>query len=122
MQWKHKISRVPRKVKAVALAGKVMASVLWNAKGIWMIDYFQKSCTINEGYYANLLKHFRREVKSKRPGMLTKGVLFHQNNAPAHKALVAMSAIRDHGFELPPPYSPRLAPSDYYLFPNMKKN
>jgi len=34
-----------------------------------------------------------------------------------------MSAIRDCGFELVdhPHYSPDLAPSDYYLFLNMKK-
>ena len=52
-----------------------------------------------------------------------KGVLFHQDNAPAHKSVVAMAAVRDCGFELVdhPPYSPDLAPSDYFLFPNMKK-
>ena len=35
-----------------------------------------------------------------------------------------MSAICDSGFRLVnlPPYSPDLALSDYYLFPNMKKN
>ena len=51
------------------------------------------------------------------------GVLFYQNNAPAHKSVVAMAAVRDCGFELVdhPPYSPDLAPSYYFLFPNMKK-
>ena len=35
-----------------------------------------------------------------------------------------MSAVHDCGFELIdyPPYSPDLAPSDYFLFPNLKKN
>ena len=53
-----------------------------------------------------------------------KGVLFHQDNAPAHKSLVAMAAVCYCGFELVnhPPYSPDLAPSDYILFPNMQKN
>ena len=52
-----------------------------------------------------------------------KGVLFHQDNAPAHKSVVAMAAVRDSGFELVdhPLYSPDLAPSDYFMFPNMKK-
>jgi len=38
-------------------------------------------------------------------------------------SLVAMSAIRDCGFELVdhPYYSPDLALSNCYLFPNMKK-
>ena len=35
-----------------------------------------------------------------------------------------MSAMHDCGFELidHPPYSPDLAPSDYFLFPNLKKH
>ena len=60
------------------------------------------------------------------PGKLTKGVPFHQDNAPAHKSLVAMAAVHDCGFELgdhPPFFHPSsdLAPSNYFLFPNMKK-
>ena len=35
----------------------------------------------------------------ERPGRLTKGVLFHQDN-PAHKSVVAMAAVHDCGFEL----------------------
>ena len=60
---------------------------------------------------------------SKRPGKLTKGVMFHQGNAPAHKSVVAMAAVRDCGFKLVdhPPYCPDLAAYDYFLFPNMKK-
>ena len=52
-----------------------------------------------------------------------KGVQFHQDNAPAHKSVVAMAAVCDCCFELVDhsPYSPDLAPSDYFLFPNMKK-
>ena len=43
-----------------------------------------------------------------------------QDNAPIHTARVATAAAS--GFEiLPhPPYSPDLAPSDYYLFPKLK--
>ena len=51
-------------------------------------------------------------------------VLFHQDNAPAHKSVVAMAAVHYCGFELAdhPPYSSDLAPSDYFLFPNIKKH
>ena len=51
------------------------------------------------------------------------GVLFHQDNAPAHKSVVAMAAVHDCGFELVDhhPHFPDLAPSDYFLFNNMKK-
>ena len=48
-----------------------------------------------------------------------KGVLFHQDNAPAHKSVVAMAALCDCGFELVdhPPYSPDLAPSNHFCPP-----
>ena len=101
-----------------------MVSVFWDAKGIGFIDFLQKGKTINGEYYAKLLRKLRQAIKSKRPGKLTKGVLLHQDNAAAHKSLVAMSAVHDCGFELidHPPYSPDLAPSDYLLFPNLKKH
>ena len=55
-------------------------------------------------------------------GKLSKGVLFHQDNAPVHKSVIAMAAINDCGFKLIEnlPYSPDLAPSDFHLFPKMK--
>ena len=34
---------------------------------------------------------------SKRPKKLTKGDLFHQDNTPAYKSVVAMAAVRDCG-------------------------
>ena len=52
-----------------------------------------------------------------------KGILFHQDNAPAHESVVAMAAVHECSFELVDhyPYSPDLAPSYYFLFSNMKK-
>ena len=50
-------------------------------------------------------------------------VLLHQDNDPAYKSLVAISAVHDCGFKLidhPPAYSLDLATSDYFLFPNLK--
>ena len=88
------------------------------------IDYLQKDETINGEYYVTLLWQLQRVIKSKWPGKLTEGVSFHQDNAPTHKSVVAMAAVCDSGFELVdhPPYSPDLAPSDYFLFPNLKKH
>ena len=70
-----------------------MASVFWDAKDIVFIDYLQKGRTINGEYYVNLVRELREAIMSKRPHRLTKGVLFHQGNAPAHKAMVAMVTL-----------------------------
>ena len=50
-----------------------------------------------------------------------KGVLFHQDNAPAHKSVVAIAVVCDCELVDHPPYSPDLAPSDYFLSHNMNK-
>ena len=49
--------------------------------------------------------------------------LFHQDNAPAHSFIQAMVKLDSFGCELLPhtPCSPDLPPSDYYLFPNLKR-
>ena len=51
MQWKHPSSPPPKNTKVVSSAGKVMASVFWDAKGIVFIDYLQRGQTINGGIY-----------------------------------------------------------------------
>ncbi|GBP16702.1 Histone-lysine N-methyltransferase SETMAR [Eumeta japonica] len=63
------------------------------------------------------------EVVQKRRGKLSRGVLFLQDNASVHTAWVSRQALKDTGFsEIDhPPYSPDLAPSDYFLFSNLKK-
>ena len=48
--------------------------------------------------------------------------MFHQDNDPAHKSMVAVSIVNDCEFKLTDhlPYFPDLTPSDYFLFPNIK--
>ncbi len=123
MQWHLKGGPAPKKFKVVPSAGKVMATIFWDSEGILLIDYKNKNTTITGAYYADILRRLKEEIKSKRRGKLTKGVLILHDNAPVHKAKVAMTAMASCGFEniVHPPYSPDLAPSDYYLFPNLKK-
>ena len=77
-----------------------MASVFWDADGILLIDYLRKGQTINGTYYASLLTQLRENIKIKRCGKLTEGVLYHQDNAPVHRSVIAMAAIHDCGFKL----------------------
>jgi len=62
-------------------------------------------------------------LKEERSGKVTKGVLFLHDNAPAHRALATQNKLAHLGFQCldHPPYSPGLAPSDYHLFPGLKK-
>lgn len=122
MQWKHVNSPPPKKFRVQKSAGKVMATVFWDSEGIIMVDYLEKGKTVSGEYYALLLGQLRDRLKEIRRDKLSRGVLLLQDNAPAHNSNVAKLAIADCGYELlpHPPYSPDLAPSDYYLFKMLK--
>ena len=70
-----------------------------------------------------LLVRFKVEIAKKRPQIKKKKVLFHQENAPCHKSMKKMVKLNKLSFELlpDPPYSSDLAPSDYWLFADLKK-
>ena len=122
-QWVGPVSPRPKKFKTQPSAGKVMATVFWDAKGVIMLDFLPKS-TIPGVYYANLLDQLRTAIREKRRGKLSKGVLLQQDNARVPTCKVAMDAVERNGYELipPPAYSPDLAPSDFFLFSNLKKD
>ena len=62
-------------------------------------------------------------LEGKRRWKFTKGVLFLHDSAPAHRALATQKNLAYLGFQYldHPPFSPDLAPSDYHLFPGLKK-
>ena len=123
-QWVGPGSPRPKKFKTQPSAGKVMAIVFWDAKGVIMLDFLPKRSTITGVYYANLLDQLRADIREKRRGKLSKGVLLQQDNARGHICTVAMDAVERNGYELipHPANSPGLAPSDFFLFPNLKKD
>jgi len=104
-------------------AGKVLASIFWDQNGILLIDYLPKGQTINAEYYSSLLVQLKDILKEKRRGKFTNGVLFFHDNAPALRALATQKKLACLGFQCldHPPNSAVLAPSDYHLFPGLKK-
>lgn len=101
---------------------KVMLSVFWDKNGIILADFLEPGQTVTGEVYASEINRLRENIKQMRRGMLTRKPLLLIDNAPAHRSQVAHSAYRDCDFELleHPPYSPDLAPSDYYLFGRLK--
>jgi histone-lysine N-methyltransferase SETMAR len=121
-QWTEAGCSAPKKTMSVPSAGKVMASVFWDAEGILFIDYLEKGKTITGEYYSNLLTRVDEKICEKRPSLQKKKIIFHQDKAPAHKSVLAMEKLRDLHYELleHPRYSPDMAPSDFSLFPKLK--
>jgi len=62
-------------------------------------------------------------LKEKRRSIFTKYVLSVHDNAPSRCALATQKKLAYLAFMYldAPPYSPDLSPSDYHLFPGLKK-
>ena len=101
-EWVARDEPNPTREKTQRSAGKVMASVFWDAHGIIFIDYLEKGKTINSEYYIALLERLKDEIAEKRPHLKKKKVLFHQDNAPCHKSMKTMAKLQELCFELLP--------------------
>jgi len=123
MEWRHSGSTHPKKFRLQKSTGKVLTSISWDQDSIFLTDYLPKGHTINTGYYSSLLVQLKDILKEKRRGKVTKGVLFLHDNALAHRELATHKKLAYLGSHCPdhPPYSPDLAPSDYHMFPGLKK-
>ena len=113
----------PKKIRVQKSAGKVLASIFWDQDDILFIDYLPKDQTINAEYCSSLLVQLKDILKERRGGKFTKGVLFLHDNTTAHRALATQNKLIYLGYKCldHPLYSPNLAPSDYHLFPGLKK-
>lgn len=123
-EWLPRGSRGPIKFKAERSATKVMATIFWDAEGVILVDFLENQRTITADYYNSVLQKLKAEIVKKRPGKLHHGVLFHHDNAPAHTSRLCQSSLREFRWQIlhHPPYSPDLAPSDFFLFPKLKSD
>ena len=100
-------------------AGKLMLTVFWDSQGSVLEHYQERGTTINSVRYIEMLAcRLKPEIRSKRRGLLTRGVvLLHDNAAHTTETLRKLKfKVMAH-----PPYSPDLAPSDYHLFSPLKE-
>ncbi|QQP54565.1 Uncharacterized protein FKW44_007435, partial [Caligus rogercresseyi] len=68
-------------------------------------------------------EHVSKKFKEKRPEMAKRDWYFHFDNAPCHTANSTKEFLAKKGIKVidHPPYSPDLAPADFFYFPVMKK-
>jgi hypothetical protein len=87
------------------------------------IEFAPEGRTGNAEFYCNVLRRLREDIQRKRPELWCAGNwMLHDDNAPSHRALVTREFLAHNGIiTLPhPPYSPDLAPCDFFLFSKRK--
>ena len=81
--------------------------------------------TLNKEYYVEVLREFKKRCCRERPALLKSGQWhFYQDNAPVHNSNPVTDYLTKMGIKTVPhpPYSPDLAPCDFWLFPKLKEN
>ena len=104
--------------------GKVMLEVFFDSQGIVHYEFIPEGRTVNKEMYVEILRRLRDAIRRKRPDKWAqKNWLLLHDNAPSHRSLLVKQYLAKHGVTTleHPPYSPDLAPCDFYLFPRIKK-
>lgn len=121
LEWKFPGETASKKMRSGTCHAKaMMLTVFWDWHGILTTDFADSNVKINSEYYSQLVSTCRKARRKKRNVPLW----FLQDNAPVHKSAQTMQQILECGLQLldHPPYSPDLAPSDFYLFKHLKKH
>jgi len=122
-QWTESPSDVSTHVKRTIQSRKVMITVLWGIHGFYLVDPLPDDQTYNSVYFITLLQRLKPILN--RSGVFEKDCIFplHLDNAKVHRSQYTNERANELGFTmLPhPPYSPDLAPSDFFLFGYIKE-
>ena len=90
--------------------GTFSSSTSWPEVRRWMLSVTAK------------MQELRRAIQNKRCGMLSAGILLHDNARP-HRARRSTHLLQEFRWEVfnHPPYIPYLAPSDFHVFLHFNK-
>jgi transposase len=96
-----------------------MLIVFFDIRGMFHLEFAPEGRTVIAEFYCNVLHHVREDIQRKRPELWRAGNwMLHDDNAPSHRALVTREFLAHSSIITP--YSPDLAPCDFFLFPKMK--
>ena len=102
----------------------IIMTIFWDCEGVFLVNFLPCGTTINSPYYASLLHWLRSSILKKRRRKLKRSVQLLHDNASVRKSNIAQTSIQYTGFTESNHSTdcPGLAPSDYYLFPNVKNS
>ena len=104
---------------------KTMLVIFFDWQGVIHREFVPEGETINAVYYKGVMERLLNRIRRVRPGMCESSdwILLHEN-APSHNFTIVKQflaqrkvTVLDH-----PPYSPDLAPADYFLFQKVKSH
>ena len=97
----------------------------FDSTGMIYMHWVSTGQTVNKEYYVDVLREFRKRFLGKRPALFKSSQWhFHLDNALVNNSILVIDYLTKMGIKTvpQPPYSPDLAPCDFWLFPKLKEN
>lgn len=123
--WVFQDEEIPKLAQKELHVKKIMYAVFFRSTGLVAAIKLGSKETITAKWYTDVcLKKVFESVANERPKTGTRGIILHHDNARPHKAVITQEFLEEKGIELMPhpPYSPDLAPCDFWLFRRLKKS
>jgi histone-lysine N-methyltransferase SETMAR len=97
-----------------------MVPISWNPLGFSLIVALPKGCTFNTEYYRDNIFAGLTQLQPEDDG---RKLVVHADNAKARTIQKCRTFCEENGLRLAPhpPYSPHLAPSDFFVFGYVKE-
>ena len=123
-QWKHTGSPRTQEGQTEQIHPQTFDDpFLFNSTGMIYMHWAHTGQTVNKEYYVEVLRELRKRFRRKRPELFKSGQWhFHQDNTPVHNSILVTDYLTKMGIKTVPhpPYSPDVAPCDFWLFPKLR--
>lgn len=122
--WVFSEGKLPTKLQRPRNVGKKMVASFFSRSGHVSTTMLENHRSVNSEWYTTVaLPKVFQALRERRPKTGLRGIMLHHDNASSHTSLRTKAFLEESGVEtLPhPPYSPDLAPCDFFLFPIIKE-
>ncbi|UYV71475.1 hypothetical protein LAZ67_8003425, partial [Cordylochernes scorpioides] len=122
-QWIERGEPKPKKARFKKSKVKTLLVTFIDINGLVHHEFIPFGRTINQEVFFGIMRRLREAVRLKRPERWQNNDwIFHVDNARPHTAHVVLQFLAKHStIQIPhPPYSPDLAPNDFFLYPKLK--
>jgi histone-lysine N-methyltransferase SETMAR len=130
--WPASRNDLPEKIRQKIDTEKCLISILWSVYGIHSLVDLPKGTSYNSAFFCSavvllcccaVVPSLVAELTSDTRPKTLKGFIIHMDNARPHNSGSSRNCIQSARAErLPhPPYSPGLAPSDFFFFGYIKE-
>jgi transposase len=121
MEWRSPSSPRPKNSRLLKSKIKTMLIAFFDINGIIHKEFVPEGQTVNSEFYEQVLLRLLQRIVRVRPQLYRSGqwMLLH-DNAPAHSSIRIRQLLARRGVPIldHPPYSPDLAPADFFVSPS----